>query len=345
MNAEYVEVPFAIHQGDARWIPPLRASTLAQLDPGYPWYREGEAEHFAIEGVGRVSAYLRRGAEIGYVGSFECQDDRPAAFGLLDRAVGWLKAREVRAIRGPVTFDTWHPYRFAIEGDDRPPFLLEPHNPPYYPAIWQAYGFRPIATYVSMRLDDPAKAAAVLEPHHKRALRSDFRFRPLDVSRLEAEIAVLHELSCAIFQDALGFVPISLDGFRQLYQGIGPLLDPGLSVIAEDVRGRPMGFLFGYPDLARAVRAMRGWSDLAAKTRFLLARRRPRTAVLKTLGVVPEARGTSLALAMAHLHHRHAARRGYRDVIHALMAESNASLRMSQLVQSRLLRRYALYEL
>ena len=343
-SKDFVELPYRIHARDLHWIPPFRRSVRGQLAPSYPWYRAGVARHFLLPGRGRLSAFWLPETDVGYLGSFECSADQTLASALLDAGARWLRERGVAHIRGPVTFDTWHPYRFVVEGHDRPPFLLEPYNPPYYPSLWEGYGFRPVASYVSMEAGDLAGVIERLEPFHRRALRSGFTFRKLDLARFDAELALMHTLSQASFAEAPGFHPISLDGFRRIFASARKL-GSELTVIAEHQDGRPAGFLFGYPDLSDAVRAMRGSESLVAKARFALARRRPRAAVLKTLVVMPWARGTSVGMALVanHLGLAHAA--GYETSIHALMAEENPSTHLSAFTGARLLRRYALYEL
>ena len=341
---DFVALPYRLHAGDPLWIPPFRSAIRAQLAPTYPWYRSGSARHFLLPGRGRISAFWLPASDVGYLGSFECIDDQQVASTLLDEGARWLRERGVDRIRGPVTFDTWHPYRFVVEGHDRPPFLLEPYNPPYYPGLWERYGFRPVAGYVSMEAGDLASVRARLEPFHRRAVRTGFTFRKLDLGRFDAELALLHAMSNESFAGAPGFQPIPLEGFRRIFAG-ARTLGSVLTVIAEHQDGRPAGFLFGYPDLSDAVRAMRGSDSLLAKARFAIARRRPRAAVLKTLVVMPWARGTSVGMALVASHLGLAIAAGFETSIHALMAEENPSTHLSAFTGARRLRRYALYEL
>ncbi len=341
---DFVDLPYLLHARDPLWIPPFRRSVRAQLAPSYPWHRSGVARHFVLPGRGRLSAFWLPGTAVGYLGSFECVDDQPLASALLDRGARWLRRQGAACIRGPVTFDTWHPYRFAVEGEGRPPFLLEPYNPPYYPSLWETHGFRAVASYISMEAGDLASVTERLEPFLRRAVRSGFRFRKLDLARFDAELALLHAMSNESFAGAPGFHPISLEGFRQIFAG-ARTLGSNLTVIAEHHDGRPAGFLFGYPDLSDAVRAMRGSDSPVAKARFALARRGARAAVLKTLVVLPWARGTSVGMALVASHLGLALAAGHETSIHALMAEDNPSTHLSVFTGARRLRRYALYEL
>jgi L-amino acid N-acyltransferase YncA len=66
--------------------------------------------------------------------------------------------------------------------------------------------------------------------------------------------------------------------------------------------------------------------------------------VLKTLAAAPEARAAGIGAHLADELHARSAHRGYRTMVHALMHDDNASLRLSRRYDSTLLRRYALLE-
>ena len=342
----FVDVPFQIYKNDRQWIAPSRSGVKAQLARGNPWFKRGEAHHFLIPGRGRVSAFHMTGDEVGTIGFFECIDDYGVCERLLDSAVGWLRGRRISTIRGPINFDTWHSYRFVTSGfDTHPPFLLEPYNPPYYAKFWERYGFVESAHYVSNLHEDIPALAESLRRHYEKSEGAGYRFRPFETERFDQELRLFYDLSCEIFRDNWGFRPIGFDEFAGMYQPSRKLLDPGLIWFAEDSHGGPVGFVFGLPDLAGPVRAMRGRGGLIGGLSFLAARRKPTSALLKTIGVIPAARGTNVGFALCYTHYRHMARTGYRSGIHALMIQANTSRRMSETKGGHTFREYAVYDL
>lgn len=355
----FVDLPFQIYKRDKNWIPPGRDGIKMQLSRFNPWFQRGEACHFLIPGQGRISAFCNRQPApdsrtppdiapmdpVGTLGFFECVPDFSVCQRLLEAAVGWLQDRGISTIRGPINFDTWHSYRFVTSGfEARPPFLLEPYNPPYYPQFWERFGFQPSAHYVSNIHEDLPALAKSLRGHYEKAERSGFRFRKFDTACFDVELKLFYDLSCEIFRDNWGYRPIAFDEFAALYRPSRRLLDPGLIWFAYDPHGSPVGFLFGLPDLAAPVRAMGGRSDPLAALRFLLTRRRPETALLKTIGVVPASRGTNVGFALCYPHYRYMVEAGYRIGIHALMIQENTSRRMSETKGGRTFREYAVYE-
>jgi GNAT superfamily N-acetyltransferase len=154
----------------------------------------------------------------------------------------------------------------------------------------------------------------------------------------------LYELSTRIFNDNWGYTGISWDEFRALYDGLDRLIDPDLVLFALDAKQTPIGFVFALPDLAQAVRSLRGESHLLAKLRFWRERRQTtNTVIVKTLGVLPEARQTGIGSVLVALAHQAAQTKGYTKAIHALMSEENASRKISE-KSGAALREYAVYE-
>ncbi len=168
--------------------------------------------------------------------------------------------------------------------------------------------------------------------------------------RFEEALRAIYDLSIAIFPGNFAYAPVEWDEFRALYEGAGALVDPALVHLARDRAGRAVGFHFGLPDLAPALRAMRGESGPLAKLRFALARARARArperthTIVKTIGVLPEARGAQVGSALVHEHSREALARGHTRAYHALMYAGNLSSRCISEKSGRTIRTYALFE-
>src|SRR5512140_3796274 len=151
--AEFVDLPYRLHRSLPGWTPMLRRDARALIDPAInPFYLHAERELFLARRngrvVGRVAAIHDRlhldkhrdGA--GFFGFFECEDDAPAAAGLLAAAAGWLRARGLSVQRGPVSPSINDEVGLLVEGFDTPSVLMMPHNPRYYPRLVEGAGFR-----------------------------------------------------------------------------------------------------------------------------------------------------------------------------------------------------------
>ena len=196
----FLDFPRQHYAYDANWLPDSGASHLlsAGANPGCKWRNFLVLEGDAIRG--RVTALLNprlcddQQHPYGQLGFFECADDLPAAQSLLGAAIDWLRenAPATRIVLAPMNFDTWHAYRLRTRGFDQPTFLMEPYNPPYYPALLGSVGFAPVSTYVSKTVNDPAALLAAWQPYHRQASGQGYTFRSFDPAAAMNEMALVY---------------------------------------------------------------------------------------------------------------------------------------------------------
>jgi hypothetical protein len=112
------------------------------------------------EVLGRVAVgidenFLRaRGKKEGYLTLFECVNQREAAQVLFAAAEEWLRKRGMESLIGPVSPTNGDDFRgMLIENFTDPPLIFTPYNPPYYPKLWEEYGFKRYHTFVAFRYD------------------------------------------------------------------------------------------------------------------------------------------------------------------------------------------------
>jgi ribosomal protein S18 acetylase RimI-like enzyme len=282
-----------------------------------------------------------QGKPCGLVGFFESLPGEPDAAGaLFGAAAAFLRERGCGAIVGPMESDTWHRYRLNLGPFAEPPFLMEPHNPDYYEALWQGAGWRPLAEYLSLRVEDPAELLRRLEPRGR--LPTGFRLRRLSRLAFGRDLDAIHELSRRSFAQSLLYSEISRAEFRALYRGAAFVVDSDFVWFVER-QGEPVAFLFALPDRQRAVAELRRRRGAAALWGFL-RHRRARVLNVKTLAVLPEHRRAGLAYALLREVYARAVARGYRACHHCLVRAGNPSERLD-LGCGRPLRRYRLYVL
>ena len=319
-------MPGAIYVAEPPGTAPVRASVERNLTRQE--FATGQCVIVALDraaAVGRIVARISpalkddAGAPIGMLGFFESRDDTATARLLFDDATSWLRARGARRIVGPMDGDTWHRYRVNVGPFTRPPFPLEPWNPPWYGELWESNGFSRLEMYSSKWIDDVATLLPALENGKQRALDHGVRVRRLRRDRLRDELTLIHELSSRIFADAFLYSPISRDEFLALYSGIDGFLDPELVLFAEANGGDAVGFVFAYDDPERPA------------------------VHYKTIGVLPEWRRPGVAAALSHHVYTAALRRGRPQGNHALMRDDNRSQALDQ-GHGEVFRRYALYE-
>lgn len=288
--------------------------------------------HVAAEGA-RCSWWIDAapplaGERPGVIGHFAATSAE-AARAVLDRACAELAARGATVAIGPMDGNTWRRYRWVIDGaPDEPPFLMEPWNPPAYPAWWTEAGFSRLASYQSAlvtRLD-------VVDPRLVRVrerLAADgvvIRTLQADVSpeRFTAELRSLHAVSLVSFAHNYLYTPLPEADFVAQYLPYREKIRPEFVFVAEQA-GRCVGYMFSLPDFARAATG------------------RPLdTLILKTAAILPRRAYAGLGALLAEMTHHAARAAGFTRVIHALALEDNPVTNITARHGS-VMRRYALF--
>ncbi|MDY7093581.1 MAG: hypothetical protein SX243_11485 [Acidobacteriota bacterium] len=340
-------LPERVYRGDSRWIPPpagaLERELAAPKVAGRQRLLQARVGQTVVARVvARMSDLMDEGGHpLGLLGAFEALDEPEAVARLLDEGCAWLAEQGCRRAVGPMDRDTWHAHRCNAGPWSHPPFLLEPYNPPSYPSLWCANGFEVLASYSSYRVEDLAAGAEATAKSAEAATAAGYRLRRLRLDDFDVELDRLYELSRRIFQDNFLYTPISRQEFRSLYAAARPLVDPHLVLFAESPEAEPVGFLFAYPNLFAAVRAVRRWPGVLGKLAFLWRRREAREVNFKTLGVLSEHRRSRVGGALLHGLYRAAQAGGFSAANLCLIRDGNPSENFTG--GGELLRRYHLY--
>lgn len=260
----------------------------------------------------------------GVVGHFAA-DDAPGAAMLLDAACDALRAADCTVAIGPMDGSTWQRYRLVTEAGPEPPFFLEPANPASWPGYFTAAGFVECARYCSALNSDLAQQDERADSRWGAFREAGITIRPIDLDAFRAELRKIYAVAEVAFRDNFLFTPMREQAFVEQYEHLRPYLDPALVLLAEH-DGRTVGFSFGIPDVLEAA-----------------AGRSSRTAIIKTLAILPERRRyAGLGSVLTARTQAEARDAGYGRCIHALMHESNHSTALSART-ARVMRRYALY--
>ena len=150
---EFLQFPFSLYQGDPNWIAPLRQDLEKVFNPSKnKFFNHGECARWLLyeenKIIGRIAAFINHDTAnseeqpTGGCGFFECTDNQHAANLLFDTAKHWLIARGMGAMDGPVNFgerNAW--WGLLVEGFTPATYQMN-YNPPYYKALFEAYGFK-----------------------------------------------------------------------------------------------------------------------------------------------------------------------------------------------------------
>lgn len=218
-----------------------------------------------------------------------------------------LRREGFEAVIGPMDGTTWRKYRLPIWSDGSPGFVMEPDAGPHDLLAYKEVGFDTVELHVS--------STAVPGSRGWSNVVSDVSIESWDGHDAQTLLTAAHALVMTGFRKTPFFTPIPVDVFIAAYEPLLKRADPNFILQAVDERGQPVGLTLAFPDPLRNG-----------------------AIILKTyVATVP-----GVGRAMADRVHELAARRGYAEVIHALMRSGIASEAQSRKFSGKVFRRYAL---
>lgn len=303
----FLDIADPIYEGDPNYIAPLRMHFMKFLDPAKnPFF--GHAGHVALmvkrgdRPVGRVVAHVDReyqayhGTKTGFFGFFECIDDVAVAHALLDEAVAWLRGQGVREIFGPMEFTTNHQCGLLVENFDRPPFVENTYNPPYYEELLTTYGFGKAKDLLIFMIDirdgmDTPKRARIRKVADRVRKREGITVRPVDFSDVDREIERMYELYVKAWEKNWGFVALGKEEFNFLMGDLKMVAIADLVLFVE-VDGKPVGFTATLPNVNEHM--PKNGRLLPFNWLKMLNLKKTKSGRLITLGMLPEYRKRGL---------------------------------------------------
>jgi GNAT superfamily N-acetyltransferase len=304
---QFIRFPYHFYRDDPHWAPPLRSEQWAQFNPQLnPMLNHCDTQLFLLKDggrvVGRCSAFIDRLAvahwqeSIGLFGSFECVEDENGAHMLLDAARDWLTAQGMQRMRGPWSFASQE-WGLVIEGGQRPPVILAPHNPPYYPEFFRSYGLEK-AKDLLVYLADMGGGYQFPERFTTLTDRIQSRFgvtvRPVDLNRLEQEVMTIVDVSNRSLSANWGYYPVTKAEAGAMARDLRPIVNPQVVLIAEDAAGQPIGFAISLPDVNVILRTMHGRLFPFGWVKMLLGIKKIRQYRMWALGVDPAYQGKAI---------------------------------------------------
>jgi hypothetical protein len=119
--------------------------------------------------------------------------------------------------------------------------------------------------------------------------QAGYRAVPADEVPADRLLDTVYDIVQVSYHRFPAFSPVTRDEFADRVGPLYPLLDGKLSRLIENPGGKVVAFTLELKDLAGALRAMNGRTDLLAKVRFKLHRQRSNTANMYATGIRPEA--------------------------------------------------------
>jgi GNAT superfamily N-acetyltransferase len=258
-HRQFLKFPWSVYRDYPMWVPPLLMDRRKLMDrKKNPFYKHAEVEFFLArrngQVVGRIGAIVNHNhnkehkENIGFFGFFESINDTEVARTLFRTAASWLKAHGVTAMRGPASPSVNDEYGLLVDGFDKPPMVLMPYNPPYYPLLVEFSGLKKIKDLYAFEVNKNAISEKLSRVSEAVRQREGLTFRKLDLKNFKREITILKNVYNRAWQYNWGAVPMTDEEFDALAKDLKPVVNPELVIIAE-FKGEPIGFSLSLPDL------------------------------------------------------------------------------------------------
>jgi len=355
---EFIKMPWYLYRDDPHWVPPLIADQREYLDPKRGvFFDHGEARLFLARrnnrAVGRITAHVNHlydqqyGAETGFFGFFESENDPQVADALFAAAQQYLSSRGKRRILGPMNFGVYDEIGILVQGFDTPPIVMNLHNPPYYSQLVEQLGFKKAIDwyayhgYVKDHQQVNPKLFTIKDHLIKR---SGVRLRTIDMKQVDREAAIIDEIFKPAWSQNWGHVPWTERELARLVDAVKRIALPELSFVAE-IEGKPVGVALSIADANVAIKRINGRLFPFGFLTMLWGLKKTDRFRHILMGVLEEYRNKGIEIAFYTNIVENARKHGYREVEMSNIVETNYSMRNSlKHFPVRIYKTYRIYE-
>ena len=264
----FIRVPFAVHDNDAAWVPPLLLEREQAFSPkDNEFLRRAEVRFWLARrdgrDVGRISAQIdplaRQGTDgaVGHFGCLSAIDDPEVFAALLGTAEGFLRDRGISHACGPFSLSINEETGLLVQGFETPPMLLMGHDPAYAAGRLEALGYRKEKDVYAYLLDLQAPLSRSARSMLERPLAGSVTMRRLNFSDYSGEIRRMVDIFNDAWSGNWGFVPMTEPEIDEMAKRMRMLLDERLVWFAE-LDGKAVAFIVVLPNINEAIRDLDG---------------------------------------------------------------------------------------
>lgn len=304
----WLTFPSRLYKNDPYFVRPLDSDVEKLFDSKQnKLLRKGEAirylliDHHRDTVVGRIAVFIdpntakNNDQPTGGCGFFDCINDQNAANILFDAAKKWLKIRGMEAMDGPINFGDRDNFWGCLADGFTEPLYNMPYNFPYYPTLFENYGFQNYFNqFTYRRLIFDGGLSEVVAAKAERVHRDpNYEFRMITWKNIDKFAFDFME----IYNKAWGSIPgvkkITKAHALALLNQLKPILDPRL-VHYGYYKNEPIAFFIMMQDLNQVIKNFHGKLNWLNKIRLLISLKvfySSDRIIGRIFGIVPEHQG------------------------------------------------------
>jgi hypothetical protein len=300
---EFIELPHRLYRGTPQWVPWFRTDLRRILSRRHPFFEHSRAEFFlARRGrrvVGRIAAMentrynAHQKSKCAHFYFFDAEDDGEAAAGLFGAVFSWAREHGLDTVIGPFGLGGSTGNGILVDGFEHPAAMnMMNWNPPYYARLLEGLGFAKYFELYSAHLDTatfrlPDRVRSVADHVIARGRFTVLRFSgKAELRKMAARIGEVYNVALASDPHHREAYPLSDAELERATADLMSVADPQLiKVLAYD--GEIVGFVFGFPDVSRAIKRGDGRLGPVSILRLLRDLRRTPDLIINGAGILP----------------------------------------------------------
>ena len=303
---KFVRFHYDLYRGTPQWVPPFIRDIEFALDKQkHPFYEHSDADFFIAERdgevVGRISALEIKpynkyhGKKTASFYFFDVIEDLEVAKALFARVEEWAHKRGLDTLVGPKGFSAFNGYGIQIEGfEHRQMMDMMNYNFPYYPKFMEAMGFEKEVDFVSTYVHAPDYELP--ERIHRIARRvqerGTFRVHTFKSTReIRRWANKIGETYNNTFVNNWEYYPLSEREIKYIVDTLVLVAVPRYIKVILHGDDEIIGFLFGFPDVSKAMQRAKGHLYPWNIADLLIERARTNWISLNGAGVLPQYHG------------------------------------------------------
>ena len=264
----------------------------------------------------------------GFFGFFECEDNGETAHALFSEAEKYLKSMGKTSIEGPLSFSIYDEVGILVDGFDTDPYVMNTHNPEYYPRIIENSGFKKSVDWFAFRTRKGVTDAA-LDPRYfkirDRVLKNPaVNIYSMKGKNIDEQAGKLKTIFHNAWNSNWGHVNFTDKEFERLKNALKLMYVDQLTFFAE-YNGKPVGFALSVYDANEAVKKMNGRLFPFGFIHFLNLKN-TRHFRLFAMGVLEEYRHLGLEIAMNMNVIEKGLELGFTEAEESLIVETNEKM-------------------
>ena len=269
----FVDLPYRAYRGEPHWRAPLRMERREHFDPKKNLsLDELQPSYFLAsrnnQVVGRIASFVNpkhlrhHNDQTGHFGFLDILDarDEETVTALLQAAESDLRAKGLSRIGGPYNFSVNDECGMLVDGFDSPPSVMMPYGRRDLPKMMEQAGYqKAMDTFAFRHRMSETFSSPAFVSRIKKRFDTDPRIsvRPLDMSRLYEDIALIVGIFNDAWSENWGFLPISDEEAKFLADSMKPVLQTESLWIAF-IDGEPASFTLMIPNLNEATLGLDG---------------------------------------------------------------------------------------